>query len=200
MLVLFLMLLVSAMGYQDNTFVRRVEIKQLLNEVINQYGAIPGVATQRKIERVASLLETTPSNELNAYPSTKDIRLLGDWQLLYSNRNSFRIPSVSNSSPINVIQRITSTSKVDHILEFADNPLICRITLSHDAKVTSEKTPAQMAIYLKRITVDGAILNNQKIPVLSSRFQSGSFDTTYLDGEIRISRGLFGELRVFKKL
>jgi PAP_fibrillin len=33
----------------------------------------------------------------------------------------------------------------------------------------------------------------------TSQASAGRFDTTYLDGDLRVSRGSFGELRVFQR-
>jgi hypothetical protein len=125
----------------------------------------------------------------------------GDWKMLYSNKASKSLNSIQ------VIQRIVAPvsttnlyeqndAKISHIL--SNLPAGQSIVLDHSVKVQSDSYPAQIRIDLDRVQLDGVFsLPVLPVPVF---LRSGYFDVTYVDDQCRISRGPFGELRVFEKV
>jgi len=96
-----------------------------------------------------------------------------------------------------------------------------KFSLDHSYKILSASRPAQIEITLKKTTVGDAVempdvydnpggktatlarffLPNFSVPA-SSRFSvygAGSFEVSYLDDDLRISRGNLGEVRVFER-
>lgn len=131
----------------------------------------------------------------------------------------------ASSSP-RCIYNITSAKnnhQINHILLFNDNPLLSKITLFHDVEITSNSQPAQIQIYLKSANVNDNINiplillpTNQLAPkefissipwplseavdiISKLMLQSVTYDVSYCDNDLRISRGSYGELRIFRR-
>mmetsp|Transcript_3635 Transcript_3635/g.5386 ORF Transcript_3635/g.5386 Transcript_3635/m.5386 type:complete len:246 (-) Transcript_3635:57-794(-) len=77
--------------------------------------------------------------------------------------------------------------------------------LDHSYRVLSETCPARLEITLKDVIVgstagptDGGI----HLPVnkVFAKIGAGSFDVVFVDDQLRISRGNFGEVRIFEKV
>ena len=124
--------------------------------------------------------------------------LVGDWRLLYSN-NALR----ASLRGVEVVQRIElvdpadlSFGQVQHILRGKLLPL--EVRLIHSARVTSESSPAQLSIDLDQLRLGALPPAASLLP--GGLLRRGFFDTTYIDEEVRVSRGLLGELRVFQRL
>jgi len=147
----------------------------------------------------------------------------GDWALIYSNRSPNLMTAyqdkllqrtVTNSLPFfslykfnNVIQRVDSATKtIDHILNFDGSTFSLpslKITLNHDFDIVSQSSPATIGLYLSKVKVS---LNNRDVlslpllPIGPKELRGGYFETSYCDQDFRISRGLFDEFRIFKKI
>jgi hypothetical protein len=146
-------------------------------------------------------------------------------------KKKFSLPNIPDKlqNGITVTQRIRSTSesnnidRVDNVIEINNeeilpaflNPLKIsnsKVVLVHKAKVESFN-PFRTKISLQSIVLNvagsnqnldplGADLLAVNIPSLTEWMNSGSFDTTYVDEQVRISRGttgFFDETRVFVK-
>ena len=123
--------------------------------------------------------------------------LVGDWRLLYSSSASPR-----SLRGLEVTQRIAlpdladpSVGEVQHILRGGLLPFEAR--LIHGARVTSQSYPAQLSIDLDMLQLGGLPPVASLLP--QGLLRRGFFDTTYIDEELRVSRGLAGELRVFRR-
>jgi len=152
---------------------------------------------------VKSVCETELSRAADlSFPNLWD-KLDGNWYLKYTNNGP--IGNNKSNSLIylkDVIQRIDSeTLTVDHILKF-DGIIRGNIILHHSVSVVSERDPSMLFIELNGISTEGPFgsLNFPVIKLIPQEyFQSGYFETSYVDEELRISRGVRGELRVFFK-
>ena len=124
--------------------------------------------------------------------------LVGDWRLLYSSSASPR-----SLRGLEVTQRIAlpeladlSAGEVQHVLRGGLLPV--EVRLIHSARVTSQCCPAQLGIDLDLLRLGGLPPVASLIP--QGLLRRGFFDTTFVDEEFRISRGLAGELRVFRRV
>jgi gas vesicle protein len=166
------------------------------------------------------LLATSKSLKIGKPPSSSS-----------SDEKKLKLPKLPSKLQhgITVTQRIRSTSetdnidRVDNVIEINNgdilpaflNPLKIqnsKIVLIHKAKVEGFN-PFRTRISLQSIVLNiagtsqnldplGADLLAVNIPSLTEWMNSGSFDTTYVDDKLRISRGttgFFEETRVFLK-
>ncbi|CAM9191330.1 unnamed protein product [Chrysoparadoxa australica] len=76
-------------------------------------------------------------------------------------------------------------------------------TLDHSLEISSESSPAELKVAIKEVTFNNNEQEGRKLTLptiqLLAKALSGRFETTYLDDDLRISRGSFGELRVFQR-
>ena len=161
----------------------------LLSLLIDRRGAAEhGTKNQqvRIIKESVAVLELAQSREL-AFPSLWN-QLDGDWTLKYSNNAGTTIQSMAGlvlgpnnpilSNPmLTVLQRINSNEMtVDHILQLPNGSTI---TLKHDVEVTSDSSPAQLAIDLKEVLLDGKLVKNQTFKLPGPSFlRRGFFDVS----------------------
>ena len=217
----------------------------LLSLLIDRRGvAEDGTKNQqvRIIKECVAVLELAQSRDVLVFPALW-AQLDGDWTLKYSNNVGTTIQSMAGlvlgpnnamlTNPmLTVLQRINSNdNEIDHVLQLPNGSTI---TLKHDVAVTSDSSPAQLAIDLKEILLDGKLIKNQTIKLPGPSFlRRGFFDVsivifrsvthtlsprlpttslflfayvitlceqvTYVDESLRVSRGPFGELRVFTR-
>lgn len=147
----------------------------------------------------------------------------GAWALIYSNRSPNLMTTyqdellqrtINNSIPFyslykfsNVIQRIDSSTKtIDHILSFDGSksslPSL-KLILNHEFNIVSQSYPATIGLYLSKVNIvinDVGVLSLPLLPIGPKELRGGYFETTYCDDDFRISKGLFDELRIFKKI
>ncbi|KAG5178403.1 hypothetical protein JKP88DRAFT_329622 [Tribonema minus] len=76
--------------------------------------------------------------------------------------------------------------------------------LDHTFEITSAEYPAQLKIALKETKIVNCEKPEQRslaVPAIRPLAQigAGKFDTTYMDDDLRISRGTLGEIRVFQR-
>ncbi|CAM9382436.1 unnamed protein product [Scytosiphon promiscuus] len=76
--------------------------------------------------------------------------------------------------------------------------------IQHNFEVSSQSRPAQIELVQKELKLMNAEDDAKRsiaLPALQplAKAAAGRFDTTFLDQDIRISRGRFGELRVFQR-
>ncbi|CAM9639345.1 unnamed protein product [Hapterophycus canaliculatus] len=76
--------------------------------------------------------------------------------------------------------------------------------IQHNFEVSSQSKPAQIELVqkeLKLMNAEDAAKRSIALPALQplAKAAAGRFDTTFLDDDVRISRGRFGELRVFQR-
>ncbi|CAM9393928.1 unnamed protein product [Ectocarpus sp. 12 AP-2014] len=76
--------------------------------------------------------------------------------------------------------------------------------IQHEFEVSSQSKPAQIELVqkeLKLMNAEDAAKRSLALPALQplAKAAAGRFDTTYLDQDVRVSRGRFGELRVFQR-
>ncbi|CAN0052489.1 unnamed protein product [Pylaiella littoralis] len=76
--------------------------------------------------------------------------------------------------------------------------------IEHNFEVSSQSKPAQIELVqkeLKLMNAEDAGKRSLALPALQplAKAAAGRFDTTYLDRDVRVSRGRFGELRVFQR-
>ena len=123
------------------------------------------------------------------------------------------------TSELKIIDRIdnviTFDNSVTHLLPSFLNPFKIdqsKLILVHNAKVETF-VPFRTKLALKSVVLnlagqtqnldpDGADIFGLNIPSLSEWMNAGEFDTTYVDGDVRVSRGTIGileETRVFVK-
>ena len=162
----------------------------LINDQSTNFDESPrGSARYSKLKELVSILELSQTRDLIFPALWNDID--GDWELRYTNNAENALETGAGISGgvlskkgtvVNIIQRINRASNcVDHILQytipFVD--LIGTITLRHDLIVTSDVAPAQIAIDLSEIIVDGP-LNPLKLPAIRlpgpSYLRRGVFD------------------------
>ena len=147
----------------------------------------------------------------------------GIWALIYSNRSPNLMTTyqekllqrtINNSIPFfsvykfnNVIQRIDSTTKtIDHILSYDGSKLSLpslKIILNHEFDIVSQSCPATIGLYLNKVNIlinNRGVLSLPLLPIGPKELKGGYFETTYCDDDFRISRGLFDEIRIFKKI
>ena len=162
-------------------------------------------AVRLKIKQCVATLELSQSKaDTLAFPKVWEA-IDGDWTLKYSNNAaglSVAVPSVVagvRTPALTVVQRIDSRAgRVDHLLQLPYNRGV--ITLIHDARVSSENRPAQVAIDLHSVRLNGRIIKDRMLRLPGPSFlRRGFFDITYVDESLRISRGPYGELRVFTR-
>lgn len=116
-------------------------------------------------------------------------KINGTWKLMYSNVS----PKVNDK--IQVFQVIKFQQLiVQHILKFSNE---LNIVLDHDLKISSMKSPLQLCITWKSIKLNNFLAFPILSPPLLDLLRSTCFDVTYLDDDLRISRGLNNEIRVF---
>ena len=142
----------------------------------------------RIIKECVGTLELSQSgiNTLS-FPSLWE-QLEGDWRLQYSNNAGAAIQSAAGlvlgstnpavtASVLTVIQRINSRAKtIDHVLQL---PNRSTIALKHDARVISDSCPAQIAIDLKEVFLDGQIVKKQTLKLPGPSFlRRGFFDVS----------------------
>lgn len=142
----------------------------------------------RIIKECVTCLELSQSRMKKlSFPSLWE-QLDGDWRLQYSNNAGAAIQSAAGfvlgstnpavtSSVLTVIQRINSRAKsINHVLQL---PNRSTISLNHDAHVTSDSCPAQIAIDLKEFVLDGQIVKKQTLKLPGPSFlRRGFFDVS----------------------
>ncbi|CAI9271255.1 unnamed protein product [Lactuca saligna] len=148
-------------------------------------------------------------------------KLQGKWKLIYSSAFSSRTlggsrpgPSLGRLLPITlgqVFQRIDTLSKdFDNIVElqlgapWPLEPVEVTATLAHKFEIIGSST---IKIIFEKTTVKTTGNLSQlpplEVPQLPEQFRpstnrgSGDFEVTYLDSDLRVTRGDRGELRVF---
>jgi hypothetical protein len=149
--------------------------------------------------------------------------LSGDWELRYTTNS--RSDPVRRVGPLveieRVVQRIGPDASVDveNILRVNFAGQRASIKLLHDVKVISDAFPAQLAIDLRSVVIEPEVRGSAAAPLPlplplpltppglerllglkgAGALRRGFFDTTYVSQELRVSRGLFGELRLFTR-
>jgi len=125
-----------------------------------------------------------------------------------------RIDHVIQYTPLTLSDLIPENSPLSAIRGWNVNPLEVsksKVTLIHDAEVESVEPALKTKLNLKSVVVnvagtsqyleaDGADVLGLNIPSLGDFANSGSFDSTYIDENVRISRNVVGfleEIRVF---
>mmetsp|Transcript_3020 Transcript_3020/g.3160 ORF Transcript_3020/g.3160 Transcript_3020/m.3160 type:complete len:236 (+) Transcript_3020:116-823(+) len=190
------------------------EARTNLLSLLSKSSTSPGLMTSPvQYSKFASILELSQTRKKLCFPDLfKEID--GDWLLKYTNNIDNSIESEvtgisggvpKGSSVVEVIQRINSAKNcVDHIITYSLplGSLEGTFTLRHDLSVTSDSEPAQLAIDLKEVSIQG-FLNPFDLPAVAlpgpAILRRGLFDVTYLDDGMRISRGPYGELRIFTR-
>ena len=142
-------------------------------------------------------LNQVDSKELLSFPDLWG-KLTGNWELVFTNNAGQSPPSNLFFSLKKVEQRIEylgDCGKVDNVLCYASPFQTGEVKLEHTAHVISRSTPAMLSINLE--SVDGIF--GQRFVLLPFFPRKGFFETTYVDDILRISRGPFGEIRVFER-
>lgn len=148
-------------------------------------------AKYSKLKELVSILELSQTRDL-MFPSLW-AKIDGDWDLKYTNNAESFIEAGAGLSGgiiskktnvIDVVQRINMGSNcVDHILKYTIpfTTYSGSITLRHDMIVTSDVAPAQLAIDLSEIIIDGP-LNPLNLPSIRlpgpSYLRRGVFDVS----------------------
>lgn len=161
----------------------------------------PTFKTNRIIQLVSEM--ELSQREGLVFPELNE-KLRGQWILKYSN-NFYATPSYDRISVFkldSVIQNIDLLNNViEHELKFS-GLITCTITLQHLAKIVSKQSPALISISLDKIKASGP-LGSATLPldvlIRPDLLRTGFFETTYVDEDLRVSRGLSGELRVFSR-
>lgn len=147
-----------------------------------------------KMRELVSILELSQTRDLTFPALWTEID--GDWDLKYTNNAESFVEGASGlsggvldkrrSNIVNVIQRITSASNiVDHVLQYTIpfTSLSGTVTLRHDMSVMSDTSPAQLAIDLSEMIVEGP-LNPLQLPPIRlpgpSYLRRGVFDVRQL--------------------
>mmetsp|Transcript_931 Transcript_931/g.1404 ORF Transcript_931/g.1404 Transcript_931/m.1404 type:complete len:233 (-) Transcript_931:38-736(-) len=166
--------------------------------------------SSKKIEGIIAEMENSmiknPPNFPNDF-STLD----GRWLLVYS--NNLR---AENNSPLalnQVFQVIdTDQNSIKNVaygifkVPIFGNEIEIDFCLDHTFEITSQQYPAQLEITLRETKVKNSEELYKKALLTLPAFQSfakpgrGRFDTTFLSDKLRISRGVYGEVRLFKKV
>lgn len=191
-------------------------VKDILSEVL-QLSSSHKSAFLSRIPYSSALKKNIAAVELLGEPPCfPDLwqRLDGEWRLLYSNNVGTDTPNSGLFSIEKVTQRIQKSKDysgltpdgpcyaVENILSYKTPILSGTISLCHSSEVLSQTRPASTAIDLEAVNISGfQDIKVDLIRILGPSFlRRGSFATTYIDDTIRISRGQFGELRVFQRL
>ena len=180
----------------------------LMNVINNDVKKRNILKKQQEIDKIVSELEDMQQEfkELPKFPELFDT-LDGIWELQWSN-NAINSPTGKrNINPLisltNVIQLIDGRSEtVENILNFGSPVFLGgSVRLIHKCTIQSQASPALLAIDLQSVAADGP-LGKQSLDLLGPSWsRRGFFSTTYIDEDIRISRGEFqNELRVFKRV
>ena len=164
----------------------------LLSLLIDRRGDSESVSKNqqvRKIKECVAVLELAQSRGELTFPALWS-QIDGDWTLKYSNNAGATIQSMAGlvlgpnnamvTNPmLTVLQRINSIDmSIDHVLQLPNGSTI---TLKHDVAVTSDSSPAQLAIDLKEVLVDGKLVKNQTIKLPGPSFlRRGFFDVSIL--------------------
>ena len=105
-----------------------------------------------------------------------------------------RVPFVRPSMPrAAAVEADFAAASLGHSCAVTGNT--CRITFTG---VTVERNPFGLPPFTLPSPMD-ALPREARDALMSGGFQSGAFDTTFVDAETRVSRGDRGELRVFVK-
>lgn len=187
---------------------------------------LPTVEDKNRMLGEWTLLSTTNVNPLPPFPLTflprnpvqDELR-----KVVYSNVEvvqKIRNDMLSDDDQINRVDNVIQfTTPKDGKLSQLPNPLAltsAKVTLCHNANVESVSPLLRTKISLKSVIVttvgdsqyldpEGADVIGINLPPIQDILNAGVFDTTYVDNEIRISRGpavsgfLDEQLRVFVK-
>ena len=195
---------------------RKQDLLRVLQDEVPAGRTTASPFAQQKIRSCAEALED------RSIVLPRDMaKLQGTWKLLYTT-NAPPLPSLGAAPKTTAFQKIDSTTVTNTVLVDApdflkDVPFLSggRIDLEHSLTF-DEARPQRIRIALRKISRQGFgdsqlpdvvknlpffdTLSIPEIPsFLPSDLDAGSFDTTYCDDSLRISRGPLWELRVFEK-
>lgn len=159
-------------------------------------------AGQARVREAAAALEARAMQGFDAVDGRA--YLAGEWKLEYSN-NEVQIPRFGRLAPLKlgeVRQVWREDGTVDNCVRLeAPAGGAVELQLQHSAAVLSRQRPATFEISLQAVRVGaagrGATL---PLPVAPKSLGAGAFDVTYISDSLRITRGAYGELRVFSRL
>ena len=191
---------------------------ELQETVLSRVESRPGSGgSDLALERDVAQLELEAPRPA-AFPSLW-ADLQGEWKLRYT--NNARSNPTRRLGPFleitEVIQKLGASADddVENIL-IVRSPLTGtsgRVRLLHDCKVVSDTQPAQLAIDLRSVVYSSGADDKKRgggglcdgagaragLGAWTSTLRRGFFDTTFVSPRLRVSRGLFGELRVFTR-
>mmetsp|Transcript_19879 Transcript_19879/g.26218 ORF Transcript_19879/g.26218 Transcript_19879/m.26218 type:complete len:242 (-) Transcript_19879:282-1007(-) len=181
---------------------------QLLSEIQEKVSSGKGIPTlpfseQRSVLQYITQLELS-AKEFNLIDDIE--KLEGKWKLLFTSNNG----GVPDSSPLTFNQVFQTISQKENSVKntvyfniggFRDSDF----TLDHSYQIISSSRPAKIEITLKKFLIDKSEdedFQSINVPVLKNIAQlgSGSFEITYIDDQLRISRGNLGKVRVFERI
>eukprot|EP00238_Polyblepharides_amylifera_P001134 CAMPEP_0196573486 /NCGR_PEP_ID=MMETSP1081-20130531/3390_1 /TAXON_ID=36882 /ORGANISM="Pyramimonas amylifera, Strain CCMP720" /LENGTH=269 /DNA_ID=CAMNT_0041891221 /DNA_START=42 /DNA_END=851 /DNA_ORIENTATION=- len=175
-----------------------------------------GVAASKSdMTRVDDLVSQLESAIAVATPDSRSIdqRCDGLWRLVYTSNISDQPTSVGPFKLGQVFQRISCADKtLDNVVElmtpnfFALPSTTISAALQHSLNASGTNT---LEITFEGVSIDASnVIQGVELPGLPSlpealrppsNLRTGSFDVTFVDDEMRVSRGERGELRVFMK-
>ena len=158
-------------------------------------------AGKARVREAAAMLE---ARALQKFDAVQERSLLsGNWKLEYSN-NDVQIPRFLPLAPLKlgkVLQCWKEDGTVDNVVSLQSaigSPV--DLELQHDVKVLSTQYPATFEISLQAVRVGkGGQGVTLPLPLAQKSLGAGVFDVTYVSDELRITRGVYGELRIFSR-